>query len=149
MKKSSTPWQDKLHKNQPPVIKEGPAKWNERFGGVRMLIANPEIVCEKILTIPRGDVMTIKELRESLAADFDADYTCPLTTGIFLRIAAEAAEEMNVTGTDSEIPWWRVIPDDHILNTRLPGKAILQAKRLTNEGLKINVKDFVTFKVLL
>ncbi len=149
MKKSATPWQDKLHKNQPPVIKEGPEKWNIRFGGPRMLIASPELVYEKIKTIPKGEVMTMKELRARLAEDFDADYTCPLTTGIFLRIAAEAAEEMTTAGNRPELPWWRVIPDDHRLNNRLPGNGVLQAGRLRDEGFRIETKDMTTFRVLL
>jgi len=149
MKKSTTPWQDKLHKNQLPVIKEGPEQWNIRFGGSRMLIANPELVYEKIKTIPKGEVMTIKELRTKLAEDFDADYTCPLTAGIFLRIAAEAAEEMITAGNRPELPWWRVIPDDHRLNNRLPGNGVLQASRLREEGFRVETKDMVTFRVLL
>ncbi|MFM7401877.1 MAG: hypothetical protein ACKO4W_13335 [Bacteroidota bacterium] len=149
MKKSTTPWQDKLHKNQLPVIKEGPEQWNIRFGGSRMLIANPELVYEKIKTIPKGEVMTIKELRTKLAEDFDADYTCPLTAGIFLRIAAEAAEEMTTAGNRPELPWWRVIPDDHRLNNRLPGNGVLQASRLREEGFRVETKDMVTFRVLL
>lgn len=149
MKKSATPWQDKLHKNQPPEIKEGPEKWNQRFGGPGMLIANPQIVYEKIKTIPRGEVITMSDLRAKLAEDFNADYTCPLTAGIFFRIAAEAAEEMSATGNDPELPWWRVIPDDRKLNTRLPGNGILQAERLRQEGFSVETKDMLTFKVLL
>jgi hypothetical protein len=42
-------------------------------------LPTPELVYEKIKTIPKGEVMTIKELRTKLAEDFDADYTCPLT----------------------------------------------------------------------
>ena len=98
MKKSATPWQDKLHKNQPPEVKEGPESWNLRSGGSRMLIATSQLVYNKVKTIPKGEVMTMGQLREKLAADFDADYTCPLTTGIFFRIAAEAAEEMSADG---------------------------------------------------
>jgi alkylated DNA nucleotide flippase Atl1 len=114
MKKSTTPWQDKLHKNQLPVIKEGPEQWNIRSRRLPVCrLPTPELVYEKIKTIPKGEVMTIKELRTKLAEDFDADYTCPLTAGIFLRIAAEAAEEMTTAGNRPELPWWRVIPDDH------------------------------------
>ena len=93
--------------------------------------------------------MTIKELRTKLAEDFDADYTCPLTAGIFLRIAAEAAEEMTTAGNRPELPWWRVIPDDHRLNNRLPGNGVLQASRLREEGFRVETKDMVTFRVLL
>jgi alkylated DNA nucleotide flippase Atl1 len=149
MKKSATPWQDKLHKNQHPLVKDGPEQWNLRFGGHLMLIASPALVCEKLRNIPRGEVITMSDLRRQLAADFGADYACPLTTGIFFRIAAEAAEEMRTAGTDSGLPWWRVIPDNHRLNTRLPGNGILQADLLRNEGFKISTKDMKTFSVLL
>ena len=149
MKKSATPWQDKLHKNHPHEVKEGPESWNLRFGGSRMLIATPQLVYNKVKTIPKGEVMTMGQLREKLAADFDADYTCPLTAGIFFRIAAEAAEEMSADGEEPELPWWRVVPDNHRLNNRLPGNGLLQAERLRNEGFRVETKDMITFRVLL
>jgi len=44
----------------------------------------------------------MKTLRKDLAADFHADNTCPLSTAIFVRIAAEAAFEQFISGKKPE-----------------------------------------------
>jgi len=83
--------------------------------------------------------------------DFHADFTCPLTTGIFIRIAAEAAEEDLSRGEKEITPYWRVIKADGSLNEKLPGGTEAQAARLREEGHSIEpgkgkkapkVKDF-------
>lgn len=50
-------------------------------------------------------------LRLALAKDRGAEATCPLTTSIFLRIAAEAAwDEMEAGAALANItPFWRVV----------------------------------------
>ncbi|MDX2134702.1 MAG: hypothetical protein SFV52_07945 [Saprospiraceae bacterium] len=149
MKKSATPWLDKLHKAQPPVVKEGPENWNDRYGGARMLIANAALVDTKVRTLSRGRLWTMSELREALAVDFGADYTCPLTTGIFLRIIAEAAEEARAMGRPSETPWWRVVGDGGLLNPKLPGGGYLQAEKLQEEGFVIEPKGKSGVRVVL
>jgi hypothetical protein len=55
--------------------------------------------------------MTIKQMRMDLAKEFQADNTCPLTTGIYLRIVAEYAYEQIKNGIPMEevAPFWRVI----------------------------------------
>ena len=72
-----------------------------------------------------------------LAKDFSADVTCPLTTGIFLRIVAEAAEENRLAGHKRLAPYWRVIKEDGTLNPKFPGGEEQQARRLRNEGFVI------------
>src|SRR5512133_11735 len=89
---SGTSWRAKLEKPQEPQLVEVPPKMS-RFGSGMMLIPTPQLVNELIRRIPKGKLATVSELRRKLASDFKADVTCPLTTGIFVRIAAEAAEE--------------------------------------------------------
>lgn len=43
--------------------------------------------------VPPGHVVTINGIREALAGRHGATATCPITTGIFTRIAMEAAVE--------------------------------------------------------
>jgi hypothetical protein len=69
-----------------------------------------------------------------LAGDFNADSTCPLTTGIFVRISAEAAEEYRHMGRKDITPYWRVVKNDGSLNDKFPGGATVQARRLKDEG---------------
>ncbi len=90
--KSRTSWREKLEKPQEAKLVKVPSKM-ARFGGGMMLIPTPKLVDDLIRKIPTGKLFTVGEMRKKLAADFAADVTCPLTTGIFVRIAAEAAEE--------------------------------------------------------
>ncbi|NVM56429.1 MAG: MGMT family protein, partial [Candidatus Helarchaeota archaeon] len=80
---------------------------------------------------------TQAQLRERLARDFKVDFTCPITTGIFVRIAAEAAEEDLTAGKQEVTPYWRVIKTDGGLNQKFPGGAQAQAVRLREEGHRI------------
>lgn len=55
--------------------------------------------------------MTPKEIRTKLANNYGADYVCPVTTGIALRIVAEAANEALEHGApiDDVTSVWRVL----------------------------------------
>lgn len=79
--------------------------------GHSMLIATPEIVEEYVRNIPEGTHVPIKQMREDLAAEYHAEYTCPVTSGIFLRIVAEHAYEQLQQGKAPEeiTPFWRMI----------------------------------------
>ncbi|MDP2952596.1 MAG: MGMT family protein, partial [Chloroflexota bacterium] len=84
--------------------------------------------------VPKGKLVTVAQVRERLARDFQADFTCPLCSGIFLRISAEAAEEDRAKGKADITPYWRVVKDDGSLNDKFPGSPALQATRLQEEG---------------
>jgi len=79
--------------------------------GSTMLIATPLIIDKYIRQIPKGHFRAIKEMRKDLAAEYKAEYTCPVTTGIFIRIVAEAAYEAYEKGKPiSKItPFWRAM----------------------------------------
>jgi alkylated DNA nucleotide flippase Atl1 len=117
-----------------PEVKHLAKPVSAQFPAGAMLIASPLAVAEAVEQIPEGRVMTVRTLREHLANRFGADYTCPLTTGIFLRIAAEAALEEGDEGRQT--PYWRVVRDDGKLLDKLPGGAAAQAKRLLAEGVE-------------
>ena len=58
--------------------------------GQRMLIPTPLLIDEYIRQVPRGQSTTTEQIRKDLASRFRAEVTCPLTTGIFLRIVSSA-----------------------------------------------------------
>jgi hypothetical protein len=109
-----------------------------RFGSGMMLIPTPKLVDELIRRVPKGKLATVSELRRKLAFDFKADVTCPLTTGIFLRIAAEAAEEDRAQGRKRVTPYWRVVKDDGTFNPKLPGGVTQQTRTLRAEGFEVS-----------
>jgi len=61
-----------------------------------------------------------------------------MTTGIFIRIAAETAEEDLSKGRKEITPYWRVIKDDGSLNEKFPEGTEAQAARLREEGHSIH-----------
>ena len=88
-------------------------------------------------TVKKGKLVTPTQLRECLAHAAGADRTCPLTTGIFLRIVAEAAEEKLRQGRKRVTPYWRVVKDDGSLNEKFPGGPAAQARHLREEGHEV------------
>ncbi len=149
--KSRKTWREKLEKELEPKVVDVPPKMAKRFGTGKMLIPTPLLVDALIRKVETGKLVTIGEIRERLAKDFKVDSTCPLTTGIFVRIAAETAEEDLSRGVTEITPYWRVIRDDGSLNERFPGGVEVQAVHLQEEGHTIElgkgkkpprVKDF-------
>ncbi|MBI4304258.1 MAG: MGMT family protein [Chloroflexi bacterium] len=136
---------EKLEKEVVREVKDDPR------GRGKMLIPKPLDIDALVRKIPKGKLATVDQLRERLAKDFKADFTCPLCTGIFLRVAAEAAEEDLGRGLITITPYWRVVKPDGSLNEKFPGGIETQATRLRQEGHTVEpgkgrkppkVKDF-------
>ena len=68
--------------------------------------------------------------REFLAKKHGAEFTCPLTAGIFISLAAQASEERE----DNKIPFWRTLKKDGELNPKYPGGVEYQKEMLEYEG---------------
>ena len=133
--KSRTLWREKLEKPQEPKVVDIPSKM-ARLGTGRMLVPTPKLVDALIRQVPKGKLVTVSELRRKLAADFAVEVACPLTTGIFVRIAAEAAEEDRTNGRQRITPYWRVVKDDGSLNPKFPGGILQQSRYLRAEGFE-------------
>lgn len=132
--KTRTSSREKLKKKQEPKIVDIPPKMVKRFGTGKMLIPKPLDVDALIRKVKRGKLVTQGQIRERLAKDFGVNVTCPITTGIFVRIAAEAAEEDLRDGKKLVTPYWRVIKKGGSLNPKFPGGIKAQAARLKEEG---------------
>lgn len=135
--KSPKSWREKLEKEMQPKLVDVPDNWAKRIGHGKMLVPSPLIVDAAIKKIPKGKLSTVNGLREYLAQSFKADMTCPLTTGIFLNIAANTAEEDKVKGKLKITPYWRVLKETGSLNPKFPGGEAQQAKYLKQEGFDI------------
>ncbi|MEO0108578.1 MAG: MGMT family protein [candidate division WOR-3 bacterium] len=117
---------------------ETPPKMRKQWVVGQMLIATPRLIDQLIKQIPRGRLATIPMIMDRLAQDHRCTATCPTTTGIFLCIVAEAAEERLKAGVKSVTPYWRVIKADGSLNEKCPGGAAHQAILLQSEGHDID-----------
>lgn len=136
MKKKKS-WKEKLHdsKDLPRLIEFGktPKNWPE---GLYVIPAPLEV--DKIMKqVPKGKLITINQIREILVKKHKADYTCPITSGIFAWIAAHAAQEQACEGKKDITPYWRTLKKDGILNEKYPGGIEGQKKQLEKEGHKI------------
>ncbi|HKV95743.1 MAG TPA: hypothetical protein VJW20_24590 [Candidatus Angelobacter sp.] len=134
---SRVPWRQKLERQQEPKIVDIPARMQARFGKGRMVIPKPLDVDALIRRVPKGKLVTVLQLREELARRSRVDVACPLCTGIFVRIVAEAAEEERRAGKKTVTQYWRVLSSDGRLNPKFPGGLNLQRHMLSGEGHKI------------
>jgi hypothetical protein len=152
MAKVTKSWKEKLaHAGDLPkvhVLEDDKAR---RLGGTTMLIPAPLEVDEVMRTVPAGKLLTVKEIRETLARKHDADISCPFATGIFAWMAAHAAEEAAAAGQDDITPYWRTLKTGGELNSKYPGgidalKALLEAEGHTvvAKGKKWLVADYTS-----
>lgn len=114
-------WHEKLESSHPAHVDTmDKSMWGMPIG-TRLFIAHPKMVKAYIEKIPRGKSKTVVEMREALAKKNKADATCPLTSGIFVRIVAEAAlDEMREGASVKEItPFWRIVDEKSPIAKRL------------------------------
>lgn len=104
-------WTEKFARPPKPDISRLGKPYAGHAEGEMMLIPTPAVVAAYVESIPKGESRTMPQLREALAATHRADFTCPLTAGIFLRIASEHAWEQHQNGRPlaSITPFWRVV----------------------------------------
>ena len=102
-----------------------------------MVIPEPLKLDALVRAVKMGKLVTVPQLMERLAKDAGVDRACPMTTGIFLRIVTETAEEDLREGRKRITPYWRVLKKGGLLNDKYPGGSQAQAKRLKEEGHRI------------
>lgn len=101
-----------------------------RYGGNRMYFA-PPIEYDKVMkTIPYGKLTTVGAIRDYFAGLSGADFTEPITAGIFVSIAAWASFQRETDQT----PFWRTLKSNGELNEKYPGGAPAQKEMLEKEG---------------
>lgn len=132
-------WRGKLEEEHPNHGKTVPIppRMQKRFGRGTLLIPRPLDVDAVMRLAKKGKLITQSQIRDELARQAGADASCPMTTGIFIRIVAEAAEEDRRAGKKRITPYWRTIRDDGKLNEKFPGGAKSQATILRKEGFSI------------
>ena len=101
-----------------------------KYGGSRMLLAPPLAYDAVMRTIPFGKVTTTGDIRVHLAQRHQADFTDPMTAGIFISIAAWASFQRPAHDT----PYWRTLKAGGELNEKFPGGVQAQRALLEAEG---------------
>jgi len=139
MAKSRKSWREKLadDKDLPKVV-EITGKMSQRWGTGTVVIPAPREVDEIMSRVPAGKLITVNQIRSLLARRHGATIGCPITTGIFIGIAARAAEEAAAEGMTYITPYWRTLKVSGELNPKYPGGVEAQAARLRAEGHTID-----------
>ncbi len=138
MAKLKISWMKKLEddKDLPKVI-EIDEKMSKRWGTGTCVIPAPREVNEIMSKVPKGKLLTINQIREILAKKHGASIGCPITTGIFAWISANAADEAKNEGRKRITPYWRTLKTGGIINEKYPGGVNAQRKLLEEEGHRI------------
>lgn len=131
-------WTEKLHDNKDlPKVERITDKMSKRWGTGTVVIPAPMEVNEIMKRVPAGKVITINEIRRALAKKHGATIGCPITTGIFAWVAANAAEEQKQKGEKNTIPYWRTLKTGGEINEKYPGGVEAQKRLLENEGHRV------------
>jgi len=130
-------WSEKLRDSRDlPRVEKISDKMSKRWGTGSVVIPAPLEVDELMKSVPEGKVITIGEIRAALAKKHGATIGCPLTTGIFAWVAANAAGEDREKGVKSVTPYWRTLKTGGVINPKYPGGVEFQRKLLEREGHK-------------
>ena len=123
-----------------PKVKQAPVHW----GGGLMVIPHPKEVLAIMKSVPYGKTLSLDTIRAQLAKAHNSDIACPMTTGIFVSLAAKAYEEGSVS-----VSYWRTLKRDGELNSKFPGGIEEHKEKLESEGhivyakgKKLFVKDY-------
>lgn len=114
----------------------------KKYGGEKMYFAPPISYDMIMKRIPYGKVVTVGMIRDYLAKENDADFTDPITAGIFVSIAAWASYQRS----EDETPYWRTLKANGELNPKYPGGVEAQRKKLEAEGHTIGKKGRTNIK---
>jgi len=115
-------WSEKLQNSKGlPKVEKITDKMSKRWGTGTVVIPAAMEVNEIMRKVPEGKLTTINEIRAALAKKHGATIGCPITTGIFAWIAANAAEEESKKGKKDITPYWRVLKTGGVINEKYPG----------------------------
>lgn len=133
------------NKDMPKIKIINDEKTIKKYGGTRMFFAPPLYYDKLMRKVPKGNLITVRQIREYLAKENNADFTCPLTAGIFINIVAWASYQRKEDIT----PYWRTLKTNGELNNKYPEGIELQKRLLEEEGHTIiskgtkNIKYYV------
>lgn len=102
----------------------------QKYGGDRMYFAPPIDYDRVMRLVPYGKLVTVGGIREYFARESGADFTEPITAGIFVSIAAWASFQRK----NDKTPYWRTLKANGELNAKYPGGIEAQKEMLEKEG---------------
>ncbi|MFO1166996.1 MAG: hypothetical protein U1E19_02600 [Rhodoblastus sp.] len=123
-------WAEKVASGAPHQVKRLHVDIAGMKAGQMMLVPSARLIDAAIRAIPPGAFTDARGLRAQLAAAHGAEVCCPITTGILLRMVAEASLEAQARGTPDATPFWRVIDENAPIAGKLScGRAFVARRR--------------------
>ena len=135
----------KNSKDMPKIQIVKDEKTIKKYGGSKMFFAPPLYYDKLMKKVPKGKLVTVSQMRDYLAKQNKADFTDPMTAGIFVNIVAWASYQRTTDIT----PYWRILKSNGELNVKYPEAVELQKRLLEEEGHTIiskgtkNIKYYV------
>lgn len=117
-------------KDMPKIQIVTDKKTIEKYGGEKMYFAPPVDYDRVMKQVPKGKLLTVGMIREYFARQNGADFTEPITAGVFVSIAAWASHQRQ----DDPTPYWRTLKAGGELNPKYPGGVEAQKEKLEAEG---------------
>lgn len=130
------------HKDMPKFQTITDEKSIAKYGGNCMYFAPPIDYDKAMRLVPFGKLLTVAAIREYFADKSGADFTEPITAGIFVSIAAWASFQRETDPT----PYWRTLKANGELNAKYPGGIEAQKEMLEKEGHAIIRKGKKTIR---
>jgi hypothetical protein len=108
------------------------SKAREKFFGCsgKMLLPSRTTVQALLQSIPQHQLATTELIQRTLAAQFGAQVTCPVT----LKKALQAIAK----DSSGSLAFWRVVKKNGELMAIFPGGVAVQAQHLTQQGFEID-----------
>lgn len=121
----SVNFQDRYDNAQPTYSKINDKKFADLEPGTTVLIPSPQDIEAEINKLEHGDVIELSELRRRLATAHGADGSCPVMTGMNVRVVAELAFDALDAGVpvDDVVPIWRAVAPASTPAKKRPGGA--------------------------
>lgn len=113
-----------------------------KYGGDRMYFAPPPAYDAIMKAVPEGKVITVGEIRDYFARQNGADFTDPMTAGIFVSLVAWASHQRSSDKT----PYWRTLKAQGELNPKYPGGVAAQRQKLEEEGHTVVTRGRVNIR---
>ncbi len=131
-------WVQKLANSRGlPRVEKINEKMSKRWGTGTVIIPAPIEVDEMMREVQTGKLVTINEIRVAVSRKYNATIGCPMITGIFAWIVADAAEEERQLGEKDITPYWRTLKTGGVINPKYPGGIEGQKRLLEEEGHKV------------
>lgn len=129
----------KVLERKPPKIvarlPDGVANWAPPGGS--MVVSSPGEVYDLMMLVPKGRLISLDTLRDTLAVRHGTSIACPVSTAIFINVAAQAAEDWRALGRNDVAAWWRTLKSDGLINDRYPGGVGAHHAALEREGHEV------------